>query len=65
MDHYFEQFVVSEDFRKALNKQPKIHSHEKQFIKLRKEFNDDIKQLESRYDSRIKSLKQELESTSR
>jgi len=65
MDHYFEQFVVSEDFRKALNKQPKIDTNEKQFIKLRKEFNDDIKQLESRYESRIKSLKHDLESTSR
>ena len=65
MDHYFEQFVVSEDFRKVLNKQPKIGTNEKQFIKLRKEFNDDIKQLESRYESKIKSLKQQLESTSR
>lgn len=65
MEDYFEQFTISEDFRKALNKQPKIDSHEKQFIKLRKEFNDDIKQLESRYESKIKSLKQQLESTSR
>ena len=26
MEHYFEQFVVNEDFRKALDKQPKIDS---------------------------------------
>ena len=65
MEHYFEQFIISEDFSKALDKQQKIDTNKKQFFKLRKEFNDDIKQLESRYESRIKSLKHDLESTSR
>ena len=65
MDHYFEQFMISEDFQKRLNKQHNIDNREKKFIKLHEELQNNFKQLESRYDSRIKSIKQHLESTSR
>ena len=34
MDHYFEQFMISEDFQKRLNKQHNIDNREKKIHQL-------------------------------